>query len=531
MLKILLRARLAALKAWFSGASRTRQSQSRGKAVLFALLMLYAFGCIAFFTFGMFSQIAGPFSQSGLSWLYFALYALMNMSLMLIGSVFMAKSQLYEAKDNDFLLSMPIRPRDILASRMGMLLVINLGYGLLISAPAGIAWLVQGAPVTALQVVFFIVLSLGLALFTLALSALLAWIISICTSRVRRRTMLDTAFMLAFLLAYFWFCSQLNTIMASLAASGGSLAAKLGAVAPLVWFGKAIAEGDAASFLLTLAIMVAPFILAYALLSATFIRTATEKRGFAKIKYVDRGQKVSSPAAALLRREVLRFTSSSGYMINAGLGAVFLVVCAVLLVIKQQYVYAYMLGIPAFRPVVVPLIILALCLLVSMTYISAPSVSVEGKNLWIAQSLPVAASEILRAKLRLHLRVSLPPTVLAQAAVLYVFRPSGLDLVCAVLLPPAFCAFSDVLGLMANLRHPFMNWITETQAVKSGASVMIAMFGGWGAAILPFIAVLLLGNALSPSIIMLIYTAAVLVLSWLMYRWIMTRGAKIYSEL
>jgi hypothetical protein len=41
----------------------------------------------------------------------------------------------------------------------------------------------------------------------------------------------------------------------------------------------------------------------------------------------------------------------------------------------------------------------------------------------------------------------------------------------------------------------------------------------------------LLGNALPPSIIMLIYTAAVLVLSCLMYRWIMTRGAKIYSEL
>ena len=43
-----------------------------------------------------------------------------------------------------------------------------------------------------------------------------------------------------------------------------------------------------------------------------------------------------------------------------------------------------------------------------MTTISAPSVSIEGKNLWIAQSLPVPAAEILKAKLTLHISILLP---------------------------------------------------------------------------------------------------------------------------
>lgn len=531
MLKTLLRVRMASLRAWLSGASRTKRSQSGGKAVLFALLMVYVFGAMGFFFYGMFSQLAGPFSQAGLSWLYFAIFAVMDLSLMVIGSVFMAKSQIYEAKDNDALLSMPIPPKYILASRMAMLLVINLLYGLMIAGPAGIAWLTNGPGVGAAGIIYFIILSVGMAFFSVAVSALLAFIISVCTSRMRRKTMMDTAFMLVFMLAYFWFCSQLNRIMASLAVSGEAIAEKLGAVAPLMWFGRAVSEADAKYFLLSFAVLLVPFILAYALLSATFIRTATAKRGGAKIKYVDREQKVSSPADALLRREGERLTSSSSYMLNSGLGAVFLAVCAVLLAVKRQSLYAAIYSMPGISRLLTPLALLALCMLVSMTYISAASVSIEGKYIWISQSLPVSAQEILRSKLRLHLRVALPPTILAQAVVISVFRPVGALLICAVLLPPIFCAFIDVMGLMANLRHPFLDWMNESQAVKSGASVFIAIFGGWGAVLLPGIAVYLLSEYVSSGALMLCCTAVFAVLAWLMYRWIMTKGAKIYMEL
>jgi ABC-2 type transport system permease protein len=135
------------------------------------------------------------------------------------------------------------------------------------------------------------------------------------------------------------------------------------------------------------------------------------------------------------------------------------------------------------------------------------------------------------AKLRLHMRIIVPPTILAQAAFIFVFRPTGAVLACTVLLPLIFDAFTAVLGLMANLRHPDFNWITETQAVKSGASVMIAMFGSWGAVILPGAAVLIFSGSVPAWIILSVYTAAAALLTWLMYRWIMTRGATIYSEL
>lgn len=201
--------------------------------MLFGLLMVYVLFCFGFMMFGIFSQIAKPFAAAGLSWLYFSLYGLMDLTLMVIGSVFMAKSQLYEAKDNDLLLSMPIRPRAILASRMLTLGIVNFVYGLIVAAPAIIAWVIySGTTTSAAQWISFCLISLGIIFLSLALSCLLAFLMSATTGRMRNKALMDTAISLAFLLVYFWFCFRMNSMIAALAASGSYLAGKLGSVAP-----------------------------------------------------------------------------------------------------------------------------------------------------------------------------------------------------------------------------------------------------------------------------------------------------------
>ena len=48
MLKTLLRVRMAALLAAFTGQSRKRKSQTKGKAAGYAILMLYVFCAFVF---------------------------------------------------------------------------------------------------------------------------------------------------------------------------------------------------------------------------------------------------------------------------------------------------------------------------------------------------------------------------------------------------------------------------------------------------------------------------------------------------
>ena len=144
MLKSLLRVRFAALLAAFTGQSRKRGRQTKGKAVGYALLMLYCFCAFVFLFYSSFSQLAEAFFPAGLGWLYFAMFAIMAFALMFIGSVFTAKSQLFEAKDNELLLSMPVPPGMILLSRMAALLAMNFVLELVVALPVFVSWLQYG---------------------------------------------------------------------------------------------------------------------------------------------------------------------------------------------------------------------------------------------------------------------------------------------------------------------------------------------------------------------------------------------------
>ena len=114
MFKSLLKTRLAAFGAYYSGAARRRGGKKKksgtGSKVLYGLLMVYCFVVFVGMFFALFSTLAGAFGGTDFAWLYFTLYALMSFVLMFIGSVFMAKSQLFEAQDNELLLAMPVPP-------------------------------------------------------------------------------------------------------------------------------------------------------------------------------------------------------------------------------------------------------------------------------------------------------------------------------------------------------------------------------------------------------------------------------------
>ena len=291
--------------------------------------MLYCFCAFVFLFYISFSQLAEAFFPAGLGWLFFEMVAIMSFSLMFIGSVFTAKSQLFEAKDNELLLSMPVRPGLILLSRMAAMLAMNFVFELVVALPVFAAWLRFGSP-DAAGIAAFVLIVLALPLFALAVSCLFAWLISLLTSRMRNTTVITMVLSVVFLLAYFVFCFRMNTYVTQLAANGQAIAGALGAALPLVWLGRAAAEGNLACLGLTLLWTILPFALAYALLARSFIRIVTSNRGQIRVRYEKKAMHASSQDAALYRRELARLTSSSGYMLNAGLGLVFELALAVL---------------------------------------------------------------------------------------------------------------------------------------------------------------------------------------------------------
>lgn len=529
MLKLLLKVRFMAWLAYLGGAAGNKGKKMPGKAMLFGILYLYLIGVFLFAFYAMFTSMAGVFHSMGLAWFYFAMFAMLSFAMMFVFSVFTAKAQLFEARDNELLLSMPIAPSTILASRMISLLLLNLGFELIVALPAAAAWCMS-CPVTLMGAVAFIAECLCLPFFSLAISALFGWLLAVVTARVRRKSLVSTAMSMAFLAAYFYVYSRINTILSTLVTQAAHIADSVSAALPLYWLGTAVADGDAINLFLGAVCLLLPFALVYVLLSKTFIKTATTRRGFAKRRYVERSAREASPFAALVRREWMRLLASSTYIMNSAMGALMSVIMALALIIKGGDLLAMLSVLPG--DYVVPIMTATLCMISSMTTISSCSVSLEGKNLWIVKSMTVASARVLKAKLALHLLVSAPGTFLVQIVFCMLCRPTGLGMVWMLLIPQLFGIALALIGLWANLRHPKLDWQSEAQAVKQGISVAIAMFSGWGLVLLPVLAgIFLAKSAVGINIVAAVFGLVLAALSAALYRWCMGRGAEIFSQL
>lgn len=475
MIRILLKKQLAEiLSTMFRGRKKNRAMTTAGMI----LLMLFVLVCFAFMFFSLSMAMRGLI-KIGLGWLYYTITGLMALVLSVVGSVFTTYTALYQAKDNDLLLSMPIPIRSILISRLLSVYLLGLMYGALAMLPAIIVYFIT-APFDLGALLCALALLLLISVFALILACALGWVVAKISSHLKNKSFITVAISLAFMGAYFYFYSNLNTLITDLVATGALIGEKIqGSAYPLYLFGK-IGTGDGIALLIFAAAIAALFALTAWLLSRSFLKLVTASAVSSKAQY--RGQTVrqKTPAGALLRREFSHYLSSPIYILNASLGTVFLVILTGFMLLKQELLTNLVLQLFPAQEVLVGLILaLAICMAAATNTLTAPSVSLEGKTLWLVQSLPVTPWQVLMAKLRLHLWLTLPPTLLCAVCACLVLRLSAPIWVLVLGFPILFVLLFAALGLVLNLLFPNLNWSSETVPVKQSASVTLTMFGGW----------------------------------------------------
>ena len=301
---------------------------------------------------------------------------------------------------------------------------------------------------------------------------------------------------------------------------------------PLYLMGR-MAVGDWLAMAVVLAVTLLLCLLMYRVLDRTFLSIATASGGTVKAVYKEKVLKSSSAASALLRRELGRFTSSPNYMLNCGLSSVVLPALGVLLLVKHGTVLPLLEKVfgDEASGAVTALLCAALCLIGSMNDMSASSVSLEGKNLWLAQSLPVTPWQVLRAKLTMQLLLTAVPVAVCLVCAALAVPMTAAELAMLTAVSLLFTVFSALLGLFLGLRMPNLTWTREIIPIKQSASVAIALFGGWGYAAVLGGGYLLAGWHLGAVWYLGCFAAATLLACLALYLWLKKRGGAVLAAL
>lgn len=236
---------------------------------------------------------------------------------------------------------------------------------------------------------------------------------------------------------------------------------------------------------------------------------------------------------ALLHRELAHFAANPAYMLNCGLGTFLMPICAVAVLWKGGSLFAMLDALFADTEGSVPVMLcVLLCGLASMNLMTAPSVSLEGKSLWLMQSLPVEPWQALRAKLRMQVLLTVPPLLLCAVCAAIVYPLGLVGLLVMAVFAASYALLGALAGLTLGVKMPVLTWTDQLMPIKQSAPVMLTLFGGMGYTILLFAGFLLLpGWRLGFAGYAACFAAANLLLCAVLHRWLRKKGAALFAAL
>ena len=533
MLKLLLKKQLFEIfSPYFYDAKKNKVRSKVSTAMFFALFALLIVGLLGgIFTFLAIS-LCRPLASANLSWLYFALMGGIAILLGAFGSVFNTYAGLYLPKDNDLLLSMPIPVSTIVAARLFSVYLMGLMYSAVVILPAVIVyWATTG--ITLFSVFGGLMLTLLISVFVLTLSCLLGWVVAKISQKLRHKSVIVVLASLAFIAIYYFVYFKAQSLIQDLLANAEEYGAQIKSNAyPLYLFGS-VGVGDLKAILIITAAVAALFGLTWVVLSRSFLHIATSTGKTTRGEYKETAVRQRSVDAALLSREFRHFAAKPSYMLNCGLGTFLMPICAVVVLWKGRNIFAMLDAMFAETAGSVPLLLcVILCGLISMNFMVVPSVSLEGKSLWLMQSLPVSPQKIFRAKIRMQLILTALPLLLCIVCAAIVCPMSPIFILVIVLFAASYTLLSALSGLVLGVKMPTLTWTNELMPIKQSAPVMITLFGGIGYMVLLFAGFLLLpGWRLGFTGYMACFIGVNVILGVCNYLWLRKTGTARFAAL
>ena len=532
---ILLKKQLYEINRSLFVDQKTNKRRSTGAIIFFVAMMAVIPIFFAALFLALALMICEPFASVGLGWFYFTIMSGAAILLGVFGSVFNTFASMYLAKDNDLLLSLPIPVKDVLIARLLGVLAMSFYYSAPATITSAIVYMVLGSP-SALGVIGSLLLVPFVTLIVFMLSCGLGFIVAKLSQKLKNKGFLSALIMLAFFGLYYLFYFKASEVIQQIVANGEAVASGVKIYAyPFYAMGK-VGEGNPIAIVCFTAAVLVLLGLVWWLLSKSFLKIITNGGKSKKVMFDGKISKQCSPEKAFFKKELRKYLSSANYMLNTSIGSIFMLLVSVAIIIYaptiREIIAPSAEGNGINLPRIMSVMSLGIAMLLSANnFISAPSISLEGKTLWLLKSLPIRPKTAFSAKSALHFAITAPFTLLASIVLSVVLRLSPLSAIICVLAALAFVLLCGRSGVIINLAFPNVKWTNETIAVKQGLSVLFSMLGGILYSIILCVPYIFIAKFVLPEIYLAIVIAINVLLAILSGRYLSTKAEAVLNKL
>lgn len=491
-----------------------RTGRRLSACAFYALAIVAALVVLAFAGFYC-AMAAYGLNQVGMLRIYPGLVLALLCLMDLITTIARASDVLIKTRDFDLVTSLPIPAWVLAASRVIRLYIINLAATVPIWLPAGACYAFFAKPPLLFYPVYLLSMLLA-PLLPVAIAAVLGAVIALISAMLGNgkyiRLILGFLFPMAIMYTSFSFSFNAQN-EAALVSMVGNLSGMVNRVWPVTeMFTKACVDLDMAALAAFAAISIGAFALFCLVYGRFYVRLNTFTDGKRTRRRTTAVQGIRSLNAAMYQREMKRYLASNIYVMNTAFGMVLSLVGVVALAIMGLDKVAMLMELGGFQQYLAAFIPFVLACLAAMSCTTGSSISMEGKSLWIMQSMPVSAFRWFMSKIYVSLTVSCPVIVLDALVLGFALKLSAMQTALAILMPAGYALMAAVVGLWGNLRFHRFDWSNETAVVKQSLGAVIPVLLGMLLTMAPGVAMGFIGGR-----------------AWQLVPWLCTAGSFLIS--
>ena len=522
MLKVLIKKQLKEFIYSFFRFNRSKKNSSKITWIA-VFTLLYASLGYCFYSLGsVFVEIFFPLQCE---WLYYSYVTLLSCLFCVFVNSNMAYHTIYVAKDNDLLLSMPIKKEDIVISRMLALYLHNVASYLCMYIPLILAVIIKGYHIHLIPI---ILLGILFPFFTTFLCSIVGYVIAYISSKLQERfkTVAQVALSLTFLVVYFLGSTKINEFSANFAISSQAISTQL-MNSPIYYLGKAYLN-DWMTFAIIVVVMLLSAYLTLKIITANFIKITVSKKGN-KTSKKSLNFKQSSLPYTLLKKEFMMLTNSSIYILNGCSSCMMLIVSVVLMLFNSE-IKELLLYLKIFDPYMIELMVLGMiAFITSSTILSSVSISFERNHIYQMKCLPIDAFMFLQAKIHLHFIIVSVISTLVFIAYCFIFPMNYFMVLIAIMVLYLYIYFSAQFGMVCNMLLPKIDYPNDVNAVKQNLSGFVGMLGPF-LIVIAFVAMYILFH-LSAIVFIVMVMIILVVLNILLFNWIKQNASKVIAKI
>lgn len=494
-----------------------------GMVVLHLLLAAYCIAtCVGYGTFGLID--AAPI-----------MCALVISLLAFVFTLLKTNGYLFNFREYDMLMSLPFKTHTVAACKFLYMYVTSLPWYLNLSLSMMVGYGIYARPSVVVYPIWLI-LSLLLPIIPMLGAAFLGFLFARASLGFKKTNLIQTVLTFAFVLLCFgsrFFLEDMfgnNKVQATLEEVSATTSRAASVYLPVGWFARAITAGSLLDALLLVTTSVVLFAAVFRVVGRSYKRINSALKSHATAgKYRVTAQKQHSVVTAIAFKELKRMTSSTTYMVNGAMGELLAVILGVvtLFVGFDNIVAAVTHGAPFDAAILQPAIPFVVYFLIGMVATTACSPSLEGKNFWILQSLPIQMKAVYQGKMLFNMCLTVPFMAFSTLCLCVSAGVPAVDAALYLLLGLALCAFSTAWGCVCGIRHMRLDWENEVEVIKQSTAVAIYMLPNMFVVMGLCVAVVFLGTWMDHLLLTLLLTliaAALAALSYLRVLRLAERG-------